>query len=353
MFGELDNPTFCSAIESTEIRKDTVVTIYYDKNNNKTIANDAGCAIRVSIYDNYRRPINVIYFNEDSIRYHNTGISRMENIFDARGNRVEARFFNSNDSLINFNNRGAVIRYEYDNRNNEIKRFCLNEMLKPIMDEMHGFVFVQKYDNKDRLIENTCIDTCNAPYMMPNLTYSTVRKEYDIYGNITKESYFNNNCPVDCTNGFHSVEYVYDKHHNPVEMRYVNSDNQNVSVNGIHCVERNYLNGKLNEEKCYDSNNVYLGSRKYEYDEFGNINFVQTYYNNSDITQKEYSRLAIYENNNNNIYIIVQWEEWNITQPINNYIESLFKLNQFKQNKVLVYNISDDVYEEISRLINN
>lgn len=345
MFGELDNPTFCSAIESTEIRKDTVVTIYYDKNNNKTIANDAGCAIRVSIYDNYRRPINVIYFNEDSIRYHNTGISRMENIFDARGNRVEARFFNSNDSLINFNNRGAVIRYEYDNRNNEIKRFCLNEMLKPIMDETHGFALVQKYDNKDRLIENICIDTCNAPYMMPDLACSTVRKEYDIYGNIMKESYFNNNCPVDCAKGFHSVEYVYDKHHNPVEMRYVNSDNQNVSVNGIHCVKRKYLNGKLNEEKCYDSNNAYLGSRKYEYDDFGNINFTQTYYNNSQITQKEYSRLAIYENNNNNIYIIIQWEEWNITQPINNYLESLFKLNQFKQNEVLTYNISEDVYE--------
>ena len=343
--GELDDHSICSAIEITEIRKDTVVTTYCDKNGNKVIANDAGCAIRVSINDNYRRPINVINFNEDSIRYHNTGVSRMENIFDTRGNRVEARFYNSNDSLININNQGAIIRWEYDARNNEIKRFCLNEMLKPIMNEMQGFALVQKYDNMDRLIESTCIDTCNAPYMMPNLLYSTIRKEYDIYGNIIKESYFNNNCPVDCAQGFHSVEYVYDKYHKPVEMRYVNSYNQNVSVNGVHRVERKYLNGKLNEEKCYDSNNVYLGCSKYEYDEFGNINFVQTYDNNSHITQKEYSRLAIYENNNNNIYIIVQWEEWNLKQPINNYLESLFKLNQFKQNEVLVYNISEDVYE--------
>lgn len=343
--GELDDHSICSAIEITEIRKDTVVTTYCDKNGNKVIANDAGCAIRVSINDNYRRPISVINFNEDSIRYHNTGVSRMENIFDTRGNRVEARFYNSNDSLININNQGAIIRWEYDARNNEIKRFCLNEMLKPIMNEMQGFALVQKYDNMDRLIESTSIDTCNTPYMMPNLSYSTVKKEYDIYGNILKESYFNNNYPVDCAQGFHSVNYVYDKYHKPVEICYVNSDNRDVSVNGVHRIERKYLNGKIIEEKYYDTNNVYLGSRQYEFDKFGYIDFVQTYYNNSLIPQKEYMRLAIYENNNKDIFIIIRWEDWDITQSVNNYLESLIKLNRFKQNEVLVYNISEETFE--------
>lgn len=344
-YGEIDDCAFCSAIESTEIRKDTVVTTYYDKNGKKIIDVFAGCAIRLSIYDNFRRPTNIIYLNEDSVRYHSIGLSRMENIFDRRWNRVETRFYNSNDSLININNRGAVIRFEYDTRNNEIKKYCLNAMLKPIMDEINGFALVQKYDKMDRLIESTCIDTCNTPYTMPNLSYSTIRKEYDIYGDVLKESYFSNNDSVDCAQGFHSVKYNYDKFHRPVEIYYLKSDNRNASVNGAHRITRKYLNGRLSEEECYDTNNVCLGRRKYIFDEFGNIDFCYTYYSNSSATQKEYIRLAIYEKFNNDVFVIVRWEEWDITQTLNNYLESLIELTHWKPNEVLVYNISKDVYE--------
>lgn len=348
IFGELDDPNFCSAIESTDIRKDTVVTKYYDKYNKKVVAKDAGCAIRVSVYDNYRRPINIIYFNEDSIRYHDLGASRMTNVFDTRGNRVESSFYNSNDSLTNINNRGAVVRFEYDIRDNLVRTFCLNEGLMPIMhNDIGGFARVNKYDKMDRLIESTYIDTCKVPYMVPNLLYSTIRKEYDIYGNILEESYFYNNNPVDCAGGFHAVEYSYDKYHQPVEIRYINAEGRNISVNGVHRVRRKYIDGKLDEEIFYGTDDKYLGKMNYVYDEFRNVNYALVWNTQSYTPQKEYRRLAIHDNNSSNIFIIVRWENWDISQPLNNYLDILIKRNQFKlkRKEILVYNVSEKVFE--------
>lgn len=342
---------FWPAIELNELRGDTLITINYDKHFNKIVAQD-GFAIRLSISDDFHRLNEILFFNEDSLRCYNLlGISRQHFKYDERGNIVENVYYDVRDSLLNVNGKGAVMRHEFDNRNNEITRFCLDERWNKLLDENDGFALIQNYDQMDRVIESIYVDTLYNPYVRPDKLYSSKITEYDIHGDVVKEAFYRGTTPIECAQGFHSIEFDYDAYHRIKQICYMNTAGQRTSVNGIHRVSKSYHMNKVEEEKYYNDNDEYIGKINYIYDDFGYVDYLLTHYQALNITQKQFQRLALYENNGNDIFIIINWGKWDISRPLNYYLASLLILTKFTPATVLTYNVKNNsyVYKEINK----
>lgn len=348
---ELGGIPFWPAIELRELKGDTLLVINYDKNFNKVIAQD-GFAIKLSVSNEFYKPTDVLYFNEDSVRCYNyEGISRKRLKYDKRGNNTECAFYDVRDSLLNVNGQGAMIRYEFDNRNNEIKRFHLDERGNQLLDKTSGFVTINSYDQMDRVIESFYVDTLYNPYVSPDKLYSSKITEYDIHGDVVKEAFYRGTTPIECAQGFHSIEFDYDAYHRIKQMCYMNTAGQRTSVNGIHRVSKSYHMNKVEEEKYYNDNDEYIGKINYIYDDYGYVDYLLTHYQALNITQKQFQRLALYENNGNDIFIIINWGKWDISRPLNYYLESLLILTKFTPATVLTYNVKNNsyVYKEINK----
>ena len=261
--GEIDDCDFCSAIELREQRGDTLIRINYDRNYNKT--SKYGWAISVAIFDDRNFPIDVLYFNEDSIRmpYGNTGVSRMKNIFDGKGNRIECRSYDCADNL--FSADGApILCFEYDERNNEIKRYTKDNFEKPYNRDNYGFGIRQIYDKLDRVKEAITIDTIGRPYMLPNLQYAIRKLKYDNFGNVIEESYYDEyDIPTHCAQGYHKVKMLYDDYQNRTGFGYFDTIGNAISINGSHCQTNLYNNYQLSESSYFDEDSSYVGKIQY------------------------------------------------------------------------------------------
>lgn len=341
--GIVNDCDFCSAIELTETRGDTLLSTYYNKNFIRATNYD-GYAMRMVVCDDLRRPIDIQYFNQDSVRCDSRyGFSRMQYVFDERGNLIKSSYYDKGDNLVDFNNAGAVLCLEYDGRDNVSLSYALDVDKKRYMSKEQSFGLLKKYDNKDRLIETIFIDTIGNPYQAPY--YSISRAKYDIRGNLIEESYYDiHGNSVNCGRGFHIARYEYDEYYNQTSIRYFDSDYNATLVDGYHFIKKKYNVNRLIEDEYYDTKEAYMGKYKYIYDAYNNIDQVIRI-DNLTGSQRAYQRLAIYENNGKDAYVIIEWEHWNISQPINNYLRSLIQLTSFTAKKVLVYNPKKDSYE--------
>ena len=337
----IDDCEFCSAIEVEESRGDTLINFYYNKNMELT-DKYGGYAIRVAIFDELHRPKDVLYYDKDSVRCNiDVGISRMSNKFDDKGNRIECSFYNKNDILTNVSDKGAIIHFTYDSRNNETLRFCLGNDKKTVHSIEQGYGFMQKYDDKDRVIEQITIDTAKTPYILPNIGYAIKRIKYDEYGNMIEESfYINNNIPVNSMEGFHKIVYEYDSNNRLKKRSIYNTIGENVSIIDVHSQEYEYEQNNISLVKFYGKNNNYINTFKYIYDCHHNVDYII-----DDNNIKQYIRIAI--NDNNKTYILLKWKNWNILHPINNYVQTLYQLTKFSITDAYVYNTQTDTVELI------
>jgi hypothetical protein len=336
--GEIDDCDFCSAIELREQRGDTLISINYDRNYNKT--SKYGWAIGVAIFDDRNFPIDVLYFNEDSIRmpYGNTGISRMKNIFDGKGNRIECRFYDCADNLLSPADGAPILCFEYDERNNEIKRYTKDNFEKPYNRDNYGFGIRQIYDKLDRIKEEITIDTIGRPYMLPSLQYAIKKLKYDNFGNVIEESYYDEyDIPTHCAQGYHKVKMLYDDYQNRTGFGYFDTIGNAISINGSHCQTNLYNNYQLSESSYFDEDSSYVGKIQYVYNHLGDVDYQVRYLPNLS-SQKEYIRPCIYENNEANI--VVQWGDWNITQPVDNYLTTQIQLRNEQEKDILVFSLN-------------
>ena len=197
----------------------------------------------------------------------------------------------------------------------------------------------------DRVIESFYVDNIYNPHVSPELLYWSTRNVYNIHGDIIKMSVYNKGIPAECAQGYHSIEYDYDEYHRPTQMCYKNAMGKRISVNGHHRVSKRYLMNKLDEEIYYNEKDECILTVNYFYDDYGHVDSLRTQNHVSNIRQTELLRLALYENDGKDIFVIINWEEWDISQPLTNYLESLLNLTKYTPATVLVYNVTNNNYE--------
>ena len=346
--GQIDGGIFYPPIEMRELRGDTLITINYDKDFKK-VKGVYGYSICISLLDKFKRPIDACYFDEDSVRCNDKsfGLSRYKNKYDARGNMIEVSYYDQSDNLVNYGVHGAIIKMEFDERNNLIKKEFYNESKLPYTTTIDGHILEFKYNNKDQMISKTSYDAQKQPYCSPQFGFSSVRYKYDTAGNMIEESYYNDFTPVNNVYGYHMVKHIYDEHNLPIETWCLNKERQKVMVMGNHKLKTIYDGYKLVAHEYYNENDRLIGTRKHHYDRFYNIDY-QTNIDSLNNSFRTYPRLVLKEktdNNNEKVYVIAKWEDWDISQPINNYIQTLMRFKEYITNKVYVYNVFENKFE--------
>jgi YD repeat-containing protein len=214
------------------------VFFFYDSNNNlikevnldsknNLIANSQGYSILERIYDNKNRLIKIEYFNEKKCYTKNCPINA-DYEFGAG--------FEKNLQL-NLNNEDFG-RHNLFYSSNGI------EHVKTVFDSVNCPVqiLVDKYDYLGRKVE---MDFCDARNNLKPDKHGVaiIRWEYDRYGNLIKESYFDENAkPKDNLYGFAYVKYYYkyiydNDFYQPIRKEFynnkgcLNKKNQSVYIN--------------------------------------------------------------------------------------------------------------------------
>lgn len=223
-------------------------------------------------YDDMGNETERTFFDEKgkpcAVKY---GYARVVTTYDENGHKRTDRYYDLNGQLI----AAAGNNYRYDRNGNKLEEYpvgpdekiqkgyletkykydncdnCTEEAVfldgKSATNQKHWHRHVMKYDNKNQKIEENYFDTKGNPAAVEGKA-STIRYEYDDFGNITKFSYFDDkDKPTTCENGFSVTVHEYD-----------------VFGNNIH--ELNYdVDGKPVDPK------IWCPEAVAEYDRFGNL----------------------------------------------------------------------------------
>ena len=113
-----------------------------------------------------------------------------------------------------------VLRAKYDDCDNQTEVAVYLDG-QPATNSLNWHRHVMTYDNKNQKIEESYYDIKGDPAAVEGKA-STIRYEYDAYGNITKFSYFDaSGKPTTCKNGFSVTVHEYDAFGNNVhELNY-------------------------------------------------------------------------------------------------------------------------------------
>lgn len=345
-FNENNKPSdseFIPAIESVETKGDTIVRSFFDSRFRRT-SNYDGSAICVIINNSFNNPIEGIYLNEDSVLFHRLNTPKFRFFYNKRGNLSEQHFLDKNNFHANLNNKFACIRYEYDNRDNQIACLTFDLNGKPAQSMEQGFGNLKRYDSRDRLIETEVIDTTYNAYEVFNRTYAYERLKYDERGNVIECSYFDEDeKPVRFgLDGPHMIKCCYDKYNNCIEKRYYDTDNSAMMMyNRYHYQQNKYKNLTPFEISYYDIHDNCVNVMKPFYDSYYNMNYV------IDKTgSKLYNRPCFKVDDD--FYILLKWRNWNISEPANNYLQSLYTLFRYNNEEVVAFNTNTKQTEKVN-----
>lgn len=224
------------------------------------------------VYDDMGNEIERTFIDEKgkpcAIKY---GYARVKNTYDENGNKKTDRYYDMNGQLVaeagnnySYDRNGnlleqypigpdekirkgkLVLRTKYDGCDNRIEEAVFLDG-KPATNSLQWHRHTMKYDNKNQKIEESYYNEKGTLTPVKGKA-STVKYEYDGFGNITKFSYFDDKGkPTTCENGFSVTVHEYD-----------------VFGNNIH--ELNYdVDGKPVDPKLWCPEAVA------EYDRFGNL----------------------------------------------------------------------------------
>ena len=218
------------------------------------------------------------YFNqENNLTQSPLGWVNFEDIFDAYGNCIEERMYDTNMKLWKF--EGAEIRkWEYDQRGFIIKTSFFDDKGNPCMSDYQFSVMKSKYDKYGQEIETYYFDSNEKPVMAWD-EYAIVRRTYDKDGNRTSWAAYDINdksCYV--KDGYSSWKKVYNDSHNLIEVIYYGTDGKPCLRNGGYNKVVNIWNdqNQLIEERFFGVDGkpcIKEGGMsivKYAYDERGN-----------------------------------------------------------------------------------
>ena len=210
-------------------------------------------------YDRSGNATEISWFDtEGKLTQNASGIARLENTYDERNKLVEFRqFAASGQPLGALQDNGLrdapVVRYQYDNRGNRIKRMVFSGDGKPTKDHRGVHAELMKYDHRGLQIEIQFLDQNEQlavhvdgyarksylydsqgnvieerffglngkPIIPPILNAATVKSEFDRNGNMTSVARFGEDGkPILDQNGNHEIRSTFDQWGRLVETRF-------------------------------------------------------------------------------------------------------------------------------------
>lgn len=259
-------------------------TQYYDYYGIPVMRKDTGYAgIRNEYSDADGRLISQTFYNEEGEPVTSTkyGCARMEFAYDAMGNRVDTRYYDTDNCLTLRNGLGyAMVRSEYNESGQCISSLYYDIEAKLTANTVYhcaGFT----YDYGSNWIEIRYIGLDGELMTRRDLGYARVVLEYDRDGNVIKESFFDQeeHLTEGTKEGYAFCKSKYNGK-NCIEKRFYNTEEElSCCKDGGYAMVR-YLyddQGRCIQEQYYDAdlqptiNRKYQSAgRKFAYDMKGN-----------------------------------------------------------------------------------
>ncbi|RYZ02541.1 MAG: AgmX/PglI C-terminal domain-containing protein [Myxococcales bacterium] len=123
----------------------------------------------------------------------------------------------------------AGLRYERDERGNELSLTLLDEQGRPLVGSNGWAMRKRRYDELDAVIETAFFDASGSPVRERERGAALVREPRGERGNVTSELFYDERGePALGTQGYHRADIEYDQRDNPVS--YVYSDVKDVPL---------------------------------------------------------------------------------------------------------------------------
>lgn len=229
-------------------------------------------------YDNSDNCIEIAYYDELGPIKDSDGIHKYKYIYNSRNQLTEGRYYDTMGKLtLSLEYRYAIVKNEFDQKGNCIKRSYYNTDENPCICTEGWSSATYEYDQFGNITKQCFFDVTGAPtdpnYMVPvgiadydtrgNCIYlaaqdghgkfinrpdgwAIMRAEYDDKNNMTMKAYFNAQDKPVLCDGYHKVTWKYDKLNRCVETAYYGTDNQPILTNNVHKITYKYSENSNN-----------------------------------------------------------------------------------------------------------
>lgn len=362
---------------------------YYDLNYSPITLDDGYFGIEYE-YDDFGNLSSKKYIIDEDRNLCDTkyGYSFEEYEYDNKGNLKCLKKFDSKRNPIK---PYCMIKYEYNDDNNEIKQEFYDNNNKLVKNELgyakreqvykKGLIIRQsffdefgnyclcdnshaistcEYDNYGRVIERSCYDTFGR-LINNSDTYSTIRYKYDYNGNTIETAFYENFSNLISCNALFAIERLeYDKNNNLIQCSYYDEDDNPVITSAGYsikkmkydarrkCIYLGYFDEKSESINAFDnwkffSYVIYDSNKHYE----------PTYYDKNGMQIQKNTYVAIAEifpesKADNSLIspwdILIKWNEWEY-DPLNPKLDFLGEqlASSADKNKYLVlYNLKEN-----------
>jgi len=279
--------------------------------NDEPAANSYGVAGSASEYKNGLLSKSVRLnesFKTTSASEAGDGIAVLKYEYDDRGNEIKRSYFDENEQPINNHSGYHSISFTYDPLDMQISESYYDRYGNPVSnrDGIHKYIYVR--DDKGRLIQQAYYDNSNNTVKDPSDQVYMIKYKYDEQGREVSESYWQNSTTKMARwNGYHEEITKYNDDGQEIEYAYYDDNGKlfvsssgysrvvNIYGSNARLIERKYLNSNsgITMEKSLVNN---FCSIKFNYDDKGRISYIRyfdasgnpvdaaTYLNETDLT---------------------------------------------------------------------
>lgn len=254
----------------------------YDLNGNLCVTFSDGVAGTSFEYDSLGNCLEIVYYGIDRKPYLNkNGEAGVRYKYNERNQSVEYLTLGTDLLPTYGNNHICMIRYEYDQRGNMVKIMFYNENGQNLVDSNEKVAgWNIKYDDFGKEIERTFFNAQNQTCEVIG-GYAKKTYEYDDYGHLRSERYYNLSGKLTAIDGIAGYDYQCDDRGNLIVNRPIGADG-NTAANYLeerfkydafdNCIEKSFfddgqaaqnLNGIHKITAKFNSRNQEIETRYY------------------------------------------------------------------------------------------
>lgn len=197
--------------------------------------------------------------------------------YDNKGNQASIEYYDSNRKPCLSDEGMHKLQFVYDNNGNIIKETSYDKNGNIAADKSGYPICSWEYDENGNAIKYCCLDDKENLFFDKKRGYAMIKREYNLNGLKTKESYYNEKgklCLID--DDYAIEERKYDSKYNIIEVRYYDEKGFLYAKDGISIIKFKYNERSKITEKTFCDNKGNLmpdeagvSISRYTYDEKG------------------------------------------------------------------------------------
>lgn len=169
------------------------------------------------------------------------GVAIEKDEFDNRGNRVKANYYGTDEKPAKGKEGWASSTYEYNAMGKVVKQCFFDVNGAPTKPSVMVPVGVCEYDKWGNMIYIAAMDEKGHFIINPNTGWAISRMKYDEKSQQLSAAYYNvDDKPMTGKDGYHRIQYKYDKSGNVIEYTFFGKDEKPALLNGFHKLLRQY-----------------------------------------------------------------------------------------------------------------